>query len=110
MEEAEELADRIAIMVNGHILMTGTLTDIRNTRKSSNVYFQATSSNTNLPIDLANIAEFSEGEISIATNDPVHVLHQLTNWATSNGIDLPHLSVKEQSLEDIFLSWTQKKP
>ncbi len=110
MEEAEELADRIAIMVNGHILMTGTLTDIRNTQKSSNVYFQATSSNTNLPIDLANIAEFSEGEISIATDDPVHVLHQLTNWATSNGIDLPHLSVKEQSLEDIFLSWTQKKP
>ena len=52
----------------------------------------------------------SDKEITIATNDPVNIVHQLTTWAISNGIELPHLTIKEQSLEDLFLSWTQKQP
>ncbi len=110
MEEAEELADRIAIMIDGHIHITGTLSDIRNTQKASTIFFQATKSNINLPNRLANIANISNKEISIATNDPVNIVHQLTTWAISNGIELPNLTIKEQSLEDLFLSWTQKQP
>ena len=52
----------------------------------------------------------SDKEISIATNDPVNIVHQLTTWAISNSIELPNLTIKEQSLEDLFLSWTQKQP
>ena len=44
------------------------------------------------------------------TNDPVNVVCQLTTWAICNGIELPHLTIKEQSLEDLFLNWTQKQP
>ena len=110
MEEAEELADRIAIMADGDIHIAGTLSDIRGTQKSSNIQFKATETNINLPSALAKMAKFPTGQINIETDDPVNVLLQLTNWATSNNIVLPNLTVKEQSLEDIFLSWTQKQP
>ena len=109
MEEAEELADRIAIMSDGYIHIAGTLSDIRSTQKASNIRFKTTETNINLPSELAKMAKFSTREISIATDDPVNVLFQLTNWATSNSVELPNLTVKQQSLEDIFLSWTQKQ-
>ncbi len=107
MDEAEYLADRVAIIVDGRIVAEGppeTLvpTDGMTTR----IRFRPVPESVALPPDLAGHASTSGGVVQLTAVDPVPMLHQLCGWAIEEGVDLSNLAVSQPSLEDVYLELT----
>ena len=62
-----------------------------------------------LPASLLNIATINEDVVTIQTENPTQVLHEITSWALHKKCKLQNLQVSHTSLEDIFLSLTNDK-
>ncbi|MCZ6708490.1 MAG: ABC transporter ATP-binding protein [Chloroflexi bacterium] len=106
MDEAEQLADRIAILVAGEIVAEGKPDDLIRRDETSTIRFR-------LPSGVANLLEAIPGEIAlegdavtIRTPRPTVVLQLLTTRATEGGIELDDLTVTHATLEDIYLRLT----
>lgn len=105
LEEAEELADDVAIMNAGRIVQHGALADITAAWDSSITF--------SLPpgYDLAQVPktsacriEKSGSKVTIRTSQLQQDLYELLGWADQNHIDLPDLAANPASLEEIFTS------
>ena len=90
MDEAQRLADRVAIIARGEIVARGTPADLGD-RES-----QPTTISYRGP----------EGEVSLGTTEPVRTLHELTARALAEGFELEGLEVKRPTLEDVYLELT----
>jgi ABC-2 type transport system ATP-binding protein len=107
MDEVEALADRVAVLFNAEIVASGTPTSIGG-RDSGTATIRFT-----LPagVVLSDIpgppGTLDDGIVSIATEDELRVLHELTGWALEHGHALAGLSVARVSLEDIYLNLTR---
>jgi ABC-2 type transport system ATP-binding protein len=105
MDEAQALADRVAVMAGGQIVAEGTPSDIggRDTARSR-IRFALPDGYTtaDLPVD----GVLGEGLVSVETSEPTQALHQLTGWAVQRGLVLGRLTVDRPSLEDIYLRLT----
>jgi ABC-2 type transport system ATP-binding protein len=105
MDEAQALADRVAVMAGGRIVAEGTPSDIggRDTARSR-IRFALPDGYTtaDLPVD----GVLGEGLVSVETSEPTQALHQLTGWALQRGLVLGRLTVDRPSLEDIYLRLT----
>ena len=102
MEEAEALADRVAIIVEGKIVAEGTVGQLLYKDRSTIVRFRV-ESGIPLPEDLTIVPTDDDGRYAITTDAPTDSLHRLTGWAVERGIELEELSVTRPSLEDLFL-------
>jgi ABC-2 type transport system ATP-binding protein len=105
MDEAQNLADRVAIVVGGRIVAEGppdTIggTDIEQTR----IWFSLAGGAPAPPQSFA--ATPSGAGYVILTKDPVRVLHDLTGWSLTSGVELLHIAVSQPSLEDVYLQLT----
>lgn len=116
LEEADELADRIGVIDNGHLVSIGTPSELK---KSVG--------NSSLKLQLINEADLSQTQTIIAENlgakvtkhdeskeltaqldDPnkvVNVLDQLKE----NNIKIANISVQEPSMDDVFFALTGSK-
>ncbi|HUA30305.1 MAG TPA: ABC transporter ATP-binding protein [Streptosporangiaceae bacterium] len=105
MDEAQALADRVAVISGGRIVAEGTPSAIggRDTA-SARIRFVLPSGCT--PGDLPPDAVVADGLVTIETADPTPVLHRLTGWALERGTVLDRLTVDRPSLEDVYLSLT----
>ena len=103
MEEAEYLADTVALMNHGELITQGSLSDLRISHNKTSITFKTDAPQLQLPKDIKEIAVMSEGFVSISTENPTAVLSELTGWAISQGIELSNLEVSRQNLEDIYL-------
>ncbi|MDP6050317.1 MAG: ABC transporter ATP-binding protein [SAR202 cluster bacterium] len=103
MEEAEYLADTVALMNHGELITQGSLSDLRISHNKTFITFKTDEPQLQLPKDIKEIAVMSEGAVSISTENPTAVLSELTGWAISQGIELSNLEVSRQNLEDIYL-------
>jgi ABC-2 type transport system ATP-binding protein len=92
MDEAQRLADRVAIISRGEIVARGTPEDLGD-RES-----RPTTISWRGP----------DGEVSLRTETPVETLHELTGRALEDGVDLEGLEVTRPSLEDIYLELTSE--
>jgi ABC-2 type transport system ATP-binding protein len=105
MDEAQALADRVAVMAGGQIVAEGTPSDIggRDTARSR-IRFALPDGYTtaDLPVD----GVLGQGQVSVETAEPTQALHQLTGWALQRGMVLGRLTVDRPSLEDIYLRLT----
>ena len=110
MDEAEYLADRIAVLSAGHIVAEGTpqtlggrdrmITDISFTLPD---HVQA----LDLPPGLSPLAGPGPGgSIVMHSKNPLIHLQMIGNWALGRGFDLPDLAVHRPTLEEIYLSLT----
>jgi ABC-2 type transport system ATP-binding protein len=100
MEEAQQLADRVAVIVGGRIVAEGTPDTIGGRQgRDTRISF----SRVELPPELA--AEFVEDGALFVTNtgDPTALLHRLTTWAVGAGVALEHLEVVRPDLEEMYL-------
>jgi ABC-2 type transport system ATP-binding protein len=92
MDEAQRLADRVAIIAAGKIVASGAPADLGD-RES-------------LP---TTISYRLGGEaVSVETKTPVADLRELTGRAVAEGLDLESLEVTRPSLEDVYLSLTSE--
>jgi ABC-2 type transport system ATP-binding protein len=92
MDEAQRLADRVAVLAGGEVVARGTPEDLgdRDSQPSVITY------------------RGPEGEVSLTTTTPVETLNELTGKALANGFALEGLEVKRPSLEDVYLDLTER--
>jgi ABC-2 type transport system ATP-binding protein len=105
MDEAQALADRVAVMSGGRIVAEGPPSTIggRDTARAR-IRFALPDGYT--PADLPVAAVPGDGLVTVETADPTATLHQLTGWALRHGAVLDRLTVDRASLEDVYLRLT----
>ena len=104
MDEAEHLADRVAIIVRGKIAAEGSPEELTRAVKGSTVRFRPPAAN---PAQLAGLpvsGAVDATEIELRTEDPTCLLYALTHRAHEQGIEIKNLTVTRASLEDVFLN------
>jgi len=90
LDEAQELADRVAIMKDGRILAIGPPRRLGSGASSYRIAYRD-----------------QKGElIERTTDDPTQLLHELTAAALARGERLEELSVGRPTLEDLYLELT----
>jgi ABC-2 type transport system ATP-binding protein len=110
MEEAELLADRIAVIAAGQIVAQGTAQTLGGREFSaSQISFLAPGGGGTamLPQTLANRAEVQpNGRLLITSTTVAADLHALSGWALEHGLELETLEVSRPTLEDVYLQLT----
>ncbi len=112
MEEAERLADRIAVLAAGRIVAEGTAATLggRDT-EASVVSFTLPPGMpaADLPPALAAcVTRTANGQVEADTRSPLRLVGVLAGWAQARGIDLPDLDVHRPTLEDVYLQLTRE--
>ncbi len=92
LDEAEQLADRVAVMREGMIVRVGTPREL-------------TTGDLEVEIRYRRNGE----EFLITTTEPTRVLHELTAEAVARGEELERLEVRRPSLEDVYLALTENE-
>jgi ABC-2 type transport system ATP-binding protein len=107
MDEAQELADRVAIIAEGLIVADGPPDTLIGSRdQSTRIRFTLSSGAPALPRALKAAAGEADGRVEIRTATPTKTLNDLTTWALKKGIELDGLEVARASLEDVYLQLT----
>ena len=111
MDEAQALADRVAVIRAGEIVATGTPDDLGGRGEAATEIsfgLPAGVGAERLPVVVREAASpGSNGAISVSTTDPVRLLSELTGWALADGVELASLEVRRPSLEDVYLELTE---
>jgi ABC-2 type transport system ATP-binding protein len=90
LDEAEQLADRVAVLRRGEIVAEGAPADLTRTPATE-------------------IRWRENGRLMVEqTHEPTRVLHELTARAVAAGRELDELEVRRPSLEDVYLQLTQE--
>ncbi len=106
LEEAEQLAHRVAIMHRGRIQRMGTLDEVLRSAGESRVTFEVPLLLAQgLPGALAAQVEPRGGvaDVTVRSGDPETTLRALLAWAEARRTSLARLQVRRGSLEDVFL-------
>ncbi len=107
MDEAQYLADRVAIIVDGKIAAQGPPGDLEHqTATMTTVSFGLPPDAPSLPEHLLAGASMDDGTFHFQAEEPMRLLHDLTGWALSNRTELQGLKVSGASLEDVYLELT----
>jgi len=108
MDEAQALANRVAVMAAGRIVATGTVDElIGSGEQVSRIRFR-------LPegvVPPEALGAHREASVwKLETPTPTRALHELTSWAVGASVELAELEVGRPSLEDIYLELTGAPP
>lgn len=110
MDEAQHLADRVAVMAAGRIVASGPPQELGGREQlPTEIRFALpegfdVSDLPQLPQG-AEIATSREG-VLVRTSEGMHAAHALTGWALERDLDLRGFSVAQPTLEDVYLSLT----
>ena len=110
MDEAERLADRVAIIDHGRLIALDTPANMTGVQNATVVRFVAqagidTTKLTELP-SAHKAEEIRPGSYIIETEAVPVLIAELTAWLRDNAITLSELRVGHGSLEDLFLRLT----
>lgn len=106
MDEAQELADHVAIISDGRIVAEGTPSDLIGRTGGTRITFRSAALISALPAELQSKAQQKDGRVTLETTEPTQALHLLTSWALESGIELADLNVSRRTLEDVYLELT----
>jgi ABC-2 type transport system ATP-binding protein len=109
MDEAQFLADRVAVMRGGQIIASGRPDELggRDLRPAE-IRFSLPPdwSLGDVPALPSEQRSADADRVLILTREPVRAAQILTTWALERQIDLAHFSVSQPTLEDIYLELT----
>jgi ABC-2 type transport system ATP-binding protein len=112
MEEAERLADRIAVISSGRIVAEGTAATLGGRdAQASTVSFTLPLgvAAADLPPAVAAPVSGAPGDqVEVQATSPLPLLGTLAAWAQARNIDLPDLQVSRPTLEDVYLQLTRE--
>jgi ABC-2 type transport system ATP-binding protein len=89
LDEAEQLADRVAVLREGQIVREGTPRELTTAELAVEIRYRRNGE-----------------EILVQTSEPTRVLHELTAEALARGEELDRLEVRRPTLEDVYLALT----
>ena len=115
MDEAQALADRVAIIAGGEIVAEGPPGELGGRAgATSSISFRLPPGTVaaDLPVRGRRRARrlrlgSPNGEVELRTEQPVAILNALTDWALARDLDLAGLEVRRPSLEDVYLELTE---
>jgi len=114
MDEAEHLADRIAVIAGGRIVAEGspqTLGGRDRMRAAVSFTLPAGVDAADLPPALLELRDPAVRDRVVLLSDaPLLHVRALADWATARGLDLPDLDVRRPTLEDVYLALTETRP
>jgi len=105
MEEAQYLADRVAVISSGRIVAEGTPATIGNRELARARIRYRLADGAVPPADLT-APPGPDGLIEVIPEDLTTALHRLTGWALDQHVELTGLEVIRPSLEDVYLNLT----
>ena len=86
LDEAQQLADRVAVLRDGLIVRQGSPADLIGDARTTEIRY------------------VSNGEVvTVSTTEPTRVLNELTADALAGGHELERLEVRRPTLEDVYL-------
>jgi ABC-2 type transport system ATP-binding protein len=107
MDEAEHLADRIAVIAAGRIVAEGPPGTLGGRGTMPATIRFTPPEGLELPAALHQLASTaSDGQVVLESRSPLADLKLLADWALERGLDLPDLDVRRPSLEDVYLQLT----
>ena len=89
LDEAEQLADRLAVLREGLIIREGTPAELTGGSNETEIHYRR-----------------DGHDVVVRTTEPTRLLHKLTAEALAEGRELEGLSVRRPTLEDVYLSLT----
>jgi ABC-2 type transport system ATP-binding protein len=114
MDEAQALANQVAVIAHGQIVARGTPESIggRDTGEAM-VRFEwpgalASIGDLRLPTGATPVVTDGTGGrlVEIRVAEPTALVHRVTSWAVDHGVELERLEVVRPSLEDVYLRIT----
>ena len=93
LDEAEQLADRVAVLAQGQIVASGTPAELTGSIPDTEIRYRE-----------------NGREVVLETGEPTRVLNELTGRALAEGRELEGLVVRRPSLEEVYLSLTEDDP
>ncbi len=109
MDEAQALADRVAIVKDGQIVAEGPPGELgpdRDRVAIINFVLPPASEAADLPTGLPGETAVSGRRVTVRSERPTAALATLAAWAGERGGELPELTVNRPSLEDVYLELT----
>jgi len=91
LDEAEQLADRVAVLAQGRIVASGTPAELTGSVPATEIRYRE-----------------NGREVVLETDEPTRVLHDLTAKALAQQRELEGLQVRRPSLEEVYLSLTEE--
>jgi ABC-2 type transport system ATP-binding protein len=91
LDEAEQLADRVAVLAQGRIVASGTPAELTGSVPATEIRYRE-----------------NGREVVLETDEPTRALHDLTARALAEGRELEGLVVRRPSLEEVYLSLTEE--
>jgi ABC-2 type transport system ATP-binding protein len=89
LDEAEQLADRVAVMRAGKIVRVGTPAELTSIEQQTEIRYRQNGE-----------------EVLVRTDEPTRTLAALTSAAVARGEELEGLQVRRPSLEEVYLALT----
>jgi ABC-2 type transport system ATP-binding protein len=86
LDEAEQLADRVAVLRDGEIVASGPPRELTRAATATEIRYRRNGE-----------------ERVVRTDEPTRLLHELTAEALAAGIELEGLEVRRATLEDVYL-------
>ena len=86
LDEAEQLADRVAVLLDGRIVREGTPAELTGGASETEIRYRQ-----------------NGREVVVRTTEPTRLLHELTAKAIADGQELEGLVVRRPTLEDVYL-------
>ncbi len=91
LDEAEQLADRVAVLAQGQIVASGAPAELTGSVPDTEIRYRE-----------------NGREVVLETGEPTRVLNELTGRALAEGRELEGLVVRRPSLEEVYLSLTEE--
>jgi ABC-2 type transport system ATP-binding protein len=92
LDEAQQLADRVAVLRAGEIVGLGRPSELTGGATTTEIRY------------------LRDGEpVSVATEEPTRVLHELTGAALAEGHELQGLEIRRPTLEDVYLELVREE-
>jgi ABC-2 type transport system ATP-binding protein len=92
LDEAEQLADRVAVMRAGTIVRVGTPAELTSIEQQTEIRYRQNGE-----------------EVLLRTDEPTRTLAELTSAAVARGEELDGLQVRRPSLEEVYLALTAEQ-
>jgi ABC-2 type transport system ATP-binding protein len=104
LDEAQSLADHLAIMHAGEIIRAGTVTEVL-ADYPSHISFETPSPGVPRLPGVTGV-ESTRGVVTLSTTELQNTLTELLTWARTEGVTLQALNATTASLDSVFLSVT----
>jgi ABC-2 type transport system ATP-binding protein len=108
MEEAQQLADRVAVLASGRIVADGPPEELAAGDAEAQISFNVPAGvvAAELPLPNGSRPEQANGRVVFTTATPTRDLAPLLAWANERGLELDGLAVRRATLEDVYLQVT----